>query len=189
MYTNTLEVKTDLRVRRTRKLLWNALKTLLETRSFDSLSVQEICDEAMVHRTTFYKHFQDKHALLSFGIEEVKELFNGRSYEDRIRQAMRLIEETKQVGNLHMLLNTEQGNSSLNCILQQHASDSLRQQLIEAEQNGVRFPVPIDIMAAFISGAICSLGAWWVNQDNPFTAQDMDAYLSQLINPKTFFPE
>ena len=50
----------DLRVRRTKKMLIDALGNLLEKHTYTSISVNMICDTAMVHRTTFYKHFYDK---------------------------------------------------------------------------------------------------------------------------------
>ena len=55
---------TDPRIRRTRQLLQKALATLLGTRDFDKLSVQEITDAAGVNRATFYAHYPDKFALL-----------------------------------------------------------------------------------------------------------------------------
>ncbi len=55
---------TDPRIRRTRHLLQQALATLLRTRDFDKLSVQEITDAAGVNRATFYAHYPDKFALL-----------------------------------------------------------------------------------------------------------------------------
>jgi AcrR family transcriptional regulator len=55
---------TDRRIRRTRQLLQQALATLLRTRDFDKLSVQEITDAAGVNRATFYAHYPDKFALL-----------------------------------------------------------------------------------------------------------------------------
>lgn len=54
----------DPRIRRTRELLQKALSTLLDTRSFDDISVQEITDAATVNRATFYAHYPDKFALL-----------------------------------------------------------------------------------------------------------------------------
>jgi hypothetical protein len=55
----------DPRIRRTRQLLHRALRTLLQSRSFDELSVQDIADEATVNRATFYDHYTDKSALFS----------------------------------------------------------------------------------------------------------------------------
>ena len=62
--TPTPSESTDPRIRRTRQLLQQALATLLRTRDFDKLSVQEITDAAGVNRATFYAHYPDKFALL-----------------------------------------------------------------------------------------------------------------------------
>src|SRR2546425_5891929 len=61
----------DLRVRRTRKLLWEALMAELSERAFEEITVKEICERAMVHRTTFYKHYEDKYALLEQGMRQM----------------------------------------------------------------------------------------------------------------------
>ena len=54
----------DPRVRRTRRLLQQALENLLKTKGFEELSVQDIADAATVNRATFYDHYPDKFALL-----------------------------------------------------------------------------------------------------------------------------
>lgn len=54
----------DPRIRRTRQLLQGALRELMQTRSFDEISVQDITDTATVNRATFYDHYTDKFALL-----------------------------------------------------------------------------------------------------------------------------
>ena len=54
----------DPRIRRTRKLLQGALATLMQAKSFDEISVQDITEAATVNRATFYDHYTDKFALL-----------------------------------------------------------------------------------------------------------------------------
>jgi len=54
----------DPRIRRTRQLLQGALRELMQTRSFEDISVQDITDAATVNRATFYDHYADKFALL-----------------------------------------------------------------------------------------------------------------------------
>ncbi len=54
----------DPRIRRTRKLLQGALAALMQTKSFDEISVQDITEAATVNRATFYDHYTDKFALL-----------------------------------------------------------------------------------------------------------------------------
>lgn len=47
--------------RRTDRAIIDALIRLLKTRSFDSITVQNILDETPVTRATFYTHFRDKY--------------------------------------------------------------------------------------------------------------------------------
>jgi len=54
----------DPRIRRTRQLLQGALTTLMQTKGFDEISVQDITDAATVNRATFYDHYTDKFSLL-----------------------------------------------------------------------------------------------------------------------------
>ena len=55
---------TDPRILRSRRMLTEALASLLMKREFEDISVQEIADEATLNRATFYLHYPDKNALL-----------------------------------------------------------------------------------------------------------------------------
>jgi AcrR family transcriptional regulator len=66
----TQETRIDPRVKRTQKLIREALRALLSEQSFESTSVQDISERATVNRATFYAHFTDKFALLDAIIRE-----------------------------------------------------------------------------------------------------------------------
>ena len=61
----------DLRVRRTQKLLREALIALIEERSLDAITVGEIAARAMVSRAAFYRYYQDKYDLVEKIFEEM----------------------------------------------------------------------------------------------------------------------
>jgi AcrR family transcriptional regulator len=65
------EKQVDLRVRRTRHLLQQAFMELMAEKDFQSITVQDIADRAMVNRATFYDHFVDKYALLTAAITDL----------------------------------------------------------------------------------------------------------------------
>src|SRR5437660_9167070 len=60
----------NVRVRRTQKLLREALIELIEERSFDALTVGELTERAMVSRAAFYRNYQDKYDLVEQIFEE-----------------------------------------------------------------------------------------------------------------------
>lgn len=63
--------KTDVRVKRTYKQLIESFLKLLNEKSFDEISISEICDNADIHRATFYKHFNDKTEFLNFCVQQL----------------------------------------------------------------------------------------------------------------------
>src|SRR6478672_2940870 len=60
----------NLRLRRTQKLLREALIELIEERGFETLTIGEITARAMVSRAAFYRNYQDKYDLVEQIFEE-----------------------------------------------------------------------------------------------------------------------
>jgi len=44
----------------------NAVLKLLNRRNFEKITVNDICEEALVSRATFYAHFNDKYDLFKY---------------------------------------------------------------------------------------------------------------------------
>lgn len=85
-----LEVKsTDPRVKRTRKLLQQALIELLQEKNFSGISILDITERATVNRATFYAHFPDKYALLDVMLrEQFQQMITGQlPHEPRWEEA------------------------------------------------------------------------------------------------------
>ena len=60
----------NLRLRRTQKLLREALIELIEERGFEALTIGELTSRAMVSRAAFYRNYQDKYDLVEQIFEE-----------------------------------------------------------------------------------------------------------------------
>ena len=65
--------KPDRRIEKTKSSLALGLFKLMQQKAWNSISIQELCDEANVARASFYGHFDSKLALLDFLIAEVFE--------------------------------------------------------------------------------------------------------------------
>ena len=56
--------KQDLRIIKTKKVLYMALVDLMREKTFEEIKVSEICARALVNRSTFYAHYEDKYEFL-----------------------------------------------------------------------------------------------------------------------------
>ncbi|MDO4166318.1 MAG: TetR family transcriptional regulator, partial [Eubacteriales bacterium] len=67
-----MNTKTDLRIIKTHKALCNSFSDLIEQKKFEDITVNELCDHAMIRRATFYKHFADKYEFFSFFVQQIQ---------------------------------------------------------------------------------------------------------------------
>lgn len=70
----------DRRFLRTEKLIKSAFISLLAEKSFAEISIKDITTRADIGRGTFYKHYADKHALLSSFEERIKRDLEQKPY-------------------------------------------------------------------------------------------------------------
>ena len=75
----------DVRKLKTEKALVTALVSLLERKVWQKITIKDICSEAMVSRSTFYAHFEDKYALFEYMLDGMDEVVT----EDLMRMDMR----------------------------------------------------------------------------------------------------
>lgn len=64
--------KEDLRIKKTYRALINALHLILSHQNFNQITVNDLCEEALVSRATFYVHFNDKYDLLKYWLLDIK---------------------------------------------------------------------------------------------------------------------
>lgn len=104
--------KLDLRVLKTRKNIKTSFVNLLLVKDFKDITIQNIIDEALIGRSTFYDHYYDKYDLLTQLVEETLDDFrifiNSRfilkSHEDFIYFFSNLIEYYSKQRNAFLAL-------------------------------------------------------------------------------------
>ena len=68
--------KEDLRVKKTKKALYEAFLSLLSQKPYEDITVNELCDAACVRRATFYKHYSDKLGFLTAYTRSLRDKFD-----------------------------------------------------------------------------------------------------------------
>jgi AcrR family transcriptional regulator len=182
----TSEQLPELRVRRTRKLLWEALLAEMSERAFEDITVTDICDRAMVHRTTFYKHNEDKYALLEQGkrqmydelVDEAQQAPpSAFSLEDPPPYFIHLFEHVAERQQFYRLMLCGEGVARFQRLVKNYVAE-----VVETRAAGVISAhqptwAPLAMHVQFFSGAVLSLLAWWLENDMPLSPYQMAQYL------------
>lgn len=179
----------DLRTLRTYTLLKKALLELLSKQSFDSIKVNDICNLAMIHRTTFYSHFSDKYELLDYVIKNLEEEllagFDVTKYSSSREFYKGLIDNLLEFLGANKLffrniLNNNYGSGIITVFHNSAIKHIL--DLIEKEgKTNKNFNVPSIVIAEFYSGAVTSTILWWLKTNSNISEKDLCNYIVSLI--------
>ncbi len=173
-----MEKQLDFRVQRTYKLLIDAMMNLLKEKSFDDITVGEICEKAMVRRATFYRHFEDKYEMFSFVIRQLLDQFkeeNRMEYEQKqpqtfyiamIDYCLQFVEQHEEV--LGSLMESKSSRVLLEIMSEEIEQDILVRLRMD-EKAGVLLPAKPELLAVVITGALVYTVQWWLlhNMDMP----------------------
>lgn len=184
--------KNDLRIRRTYKLLYDSLFDLLSKKNFDDITVTDICENAMVHRTTFYKHFEDKNQLLNYCIKEFQIRFSEENKNDfkcdnlsdyYFNIVHNVLEFTTSPQNKAIFISLINNNiNTLQTIFHEAVVEDVMSKLELVAKNGTELLVPIPILAEFHTGSILSIMRWWFENNMPIPVEDLIKYATSLCD-------
>jgi AcrR family transcriptional regulator len=187
----------DPRIRRTRQLLHDALRKLLEEKEFDKISIQDITEAATLNRATFYAHYPDKFALLEESISvSFLQLLQQRNvkFDGTCPSAFKAI----ILAVCDYLL---EGQSSLSSQQHQfepflqatvidevrlilldgfrrHSADDPAEKSVPADR-----PISPEAIAATASWAIYGAAKQWVNDPNRLPQEDFVELAVKLVQP------
>jgi AcrR family transcriptional regulator len=177
----------DRRSQRTRRLLHTALLELMLEQRYDEITVQDIIDRANVGRSTFYAHYLDKQDLLLSEFTRVLDTlsqhiarFEPGEHPPRLALFFRHVQLHHQLykalvrgGGIDLLF--RKGHERLRQNIEQHLRSFIPADRVPA--------VPPGLVATHIAGAILSMLTWWLDQEMPYTPEQMDAMFQDLVLP------
>jgi AcrR family transcriptional regulator len=177
----------DPRIRRTRRLLQEALKRLLEEKEFDKLTVQEITEAATLNRATFYAHYPDKFALLE---ELIRVTFLELLAQRHVRfdgtcssafQAI-ILAVCDYLAEVQKSLSSKQ--HQFEPFVEATVIDQIRVVLLDGfRHQPVGRRIPEEIIAATASWAIYGAVKQWVNTAERASAEEFVSIAVELVQP------
>jgi AcrR family transcriptional regulator len=177
----------DLRVRKTRRSLQQGLVRLILRQGYDSISLQDIADEAETARVTFYRHYRDKEELLTDCLNAL--------YDDLAQRTQRLSPQMLLSGlspihtfyehiveheTLYQILFSSRGSQTVIQRLR-HYMANYALTTLGSLGHVVVGNIPLDILAHHAASAQIGLAIWWLDQGKPYPAEYM-ARIAQWLS-------
>ncbi len=185
-------VKLDIRVKRTKRQLSDALMELLSEKSFDDITVLEICEKASIHRATFYKHFVDKYDFLNDSLknklseityDQVEKEYTPdsmkRSCMSMITNIITFIEQNKK---FFVALSNDRYSISFNTILTDSIAEFISERINTIENLGKCLGNHVGMLANYYAGAIVGLIKWWITDEDACTVEELLNFAEHKIN-------
>ncbi len=177
----------DLRVRRTRKWLQEALLSLMLEKPMSKISIAEITDRAQVSRPTFYLHYRYKEEVLEDYLDSMYRNFmiDMNPHLDSIIQGKMAIKFFEQIGDqavfLKSLINSEVSSLVMNK-LHKYCYDVIKQSLKQAPYMSID-DTTWDFVIASIAGSVYAMSIQWLQTDMASSPKEMGELTMRLIRP------
>lgn len=171
----------NLRVRRTQKLLRDALIELIEERNFEALTIGELTERAMVSRAAFYRNYQDKYDLVEQIFEEaMSDLLNAVGELGREHPAevwVKFFEHIAEYDRLYRALLGKKGSpwfvrkmrASLTDLIKENGHSPHKQTASDRHIHLFSDELVPDLVSTMFVEAI----TWWLEQGKPSTPREI----------------
>lgn len=176
----------DLRVVKTKKNLYESILYIMSDKPFEEIKVSDICNKALINRSTFYSHFGDKYELLYSLISDLKEGLT------RVLNENKRIESPKQyymemiglfLNHIDDNLNTYSAiiKNNKNSILMDMIYDTLLNDIKSNLNQNNKSNIPIDFISRFYVGAVINVGIDYLRNPKNISKEKVIDYLNQLL--------
>lgn len=174
--------KSDLRVVRTKQLLSTTLFRLLETTSFTKITVNDICKDALVSRSAFYAHFEDKYDLLQFSMKvlncNILDEKKTGDFHEMIHQVLGNIKDNVRIFK-NLLINDFEVTTLE--MFRDSFQVELQEVISEKECFPLTLPEPVDVSIAYYAFGITSTIIYWIQKGLKYDIDTMANCINDLV--------
>jgi AcrR family transcriptional regulator len=169
--------------------LRKALLSLLQRKSFDRITVRDICAKAGVHYATFFRHHQTKEALLDLVAK------------DQIRQLTKLTLAIREADNYEaglcaLCAYVAYHRSLWSTLLNGGAGSAMREEWLRQSKRVAAAEAPINSWLPRELGTVCAATliaetvAWWVGQpEKAYSSEEVARILHRLLSAAILAPD
>lgn len=180
--------------RKTKQLIQASFMQILETKSFDAITIGDITKQAQINRGTFYLHYLDKFDLLEqieqqlfmdLGnhVDELQSRYStSQTFEkEQEHLATTLFSFIEIHAPVLKIFLSNHGRAGFHIRFRDAFSEKVRVNLEKNENLNASLKVPLEYFLSFITSAFLGLIEQWVQNDLDKTPQEMTALYIEII--------
>ncbi|MEU6717494.1 TetR/AcrR family transcriptional regulator [Nonomuraea sp. NPDC046802] len=172
----------DRRVRRTRRMVQEALIGLILEKGYEAVTVTDIIDRADVGRSTFYSHFTDKQDVLLSNLDELAFLRPAPAGgpDKLFAFSLPTLEHVREQERLVRALLGRRGGGPVHARGEQLLADLVRDELLAA---GARASAALDLLVVCVVGAFMGLLRAWLDGETNASPAELDGAFRAAVEP------
>ena len=185
-----MKLNEDARVRKTKARLISTFRKLLTEKSFEEITINEICEISSIRRATFYKHFSDKYAFLKYFVGSLRKQFDAKLekraktestsayYVEYLRALVDFLTENERM--VKNALESSALPALLEVIKERNYEDTC-EKLRESVRGGLKLSASIDVTAAMMTGAVAETIIRWFRGGKKIPKESLIQEASAII--------
>lgn len=177
--------------KRTLKNLRQALTDLLKTKALDKISIQELCDLAMISRGTFYNYFYDKYDLLNYDWTQIQLIIDPKfthpdlginDYKEYIHLFLKnLINYLAKERDTYQMIMVNNSDSIFTINMHEYIAEQILLRLEEATDHKNLTEIPLELLATVYGGTIITVSKWWLKSGKEHTKEEVYRFFTIII--------
>jgi AcrR family transcriptional regulator len=182
----------DRRIQKTRKLLHEALFSLLREQGYESITVKDILDRANVGLSTFYTHFGDEDELLVSGMQDLLRSTHGmdtpasaKPHERILGFSLPLFEHVRQHHSADGARIGKRGwavvHEHLQKVLAGLVTNEFKRHFRDRRKPAA--DVPIEVIVQYVASTFILVLNWWVEDRRPLPPKSVNEVFRALVLP------
>lgn len=178
------EAKNDRRYIRTEERILQAMTDLLRIRTFDKITVTDICKMANVSHSSFYAHFSSKHDLVRKYEDQLLEQSMHELPREKVPLREVLLERLRFLNNegeLIALLLSQNGSPEIQRQLEHDFMTNLKHLILPRMNITIRTEVGERYLAVFLANAMLGVIQEWINSGRKESPERLAALLDTIL--------
>ncbi len=171
-------------------MLQHALTSQILKKGYEAVTIQDICDEANVGRSTFYAHYTNKDDLKRSGFEHLRKQLVDRQREAEAASgdiesrslgfSLTMFEHARDHIDLYRALVGGRGGAVSLGQIRQILSDLVRNEFVATAGKNSADVVPRELVVQYVVGAFMAVMTWWLDGGAKLPPERIDAIFRRL---------